>query len=412
MKKLLVIFIIFLFAVNLQAEEPLEKKPFRMRDRSFEMGFANVDAGFANNLLTVSEIFRTKAIIDLTKMDKSFNLGFDLNVRPFYFNVSVKNQWGFGLDIGNVLVYGNVDLAANMLKLKHSANNGDSFGVGASAFVDIGIPAYFKIPNVWDKDLRINIRPAGFMTAVYTEPKMKYTFKEITDGMLVQLDYDVRAYAPISLNFEEGGFDGFNVGPALGFDFSVGADYPLLPMLDVGIKFINIPLKSSLLQNYLEMKGKVSVDSSKLVIEDLISGNDLPEDFLYLPDEYELNPVYGSNANKKTFRPFKMLLTADYRPFETPILTISPVLGFSVNQIFVQNGAIEIGVKASCELANLFTTTIGICYEDQLWKNSLDFLLNLYVFELGFGVAMQSQSFGSSWQGAGLRANLSLKFGF
>jgi len=414
MKKLLTIFIIlFLFTVNLQAEEePLEKTHFSMKRRTVEFGFANVDFGIANNLIKFSDLFKPKMVLDFSKLDKNFNLGFDVNVRPFFININIKNRWGLGFDFGNTKVYGSLDIASNLLNLRHSEKGGDSFGVGASVFVDVGIPVFFKIKNVWEtRDLRINIRPAFFVAAAYMSPSMKYTYRDGDKGTLIEIDYGITAYAPFSLDFGQGGLNNLNIGSALGFDFSVGADYPLFKFLDIGVQFINIPLKSSVLENYLKMSGKVSVDSSDVTIEDLINNTDNAfGKFVNLPDGF--TQTYGSNSGKRFYRPFKMLFTANYRPFTTPILFISPTFGFSYNQIFVKKAAVEFGVKVGCNLANIFTTTIGVCYEDKMWKNGIDFLLNLYAFELGFGVAMQSQHFVQSWQGKGLRANVSIKFGF
>ena len=411
MKKLSVILIIFLLAANLYAEEEQLKKPrFRMRDRSFELGLANVNVGFANNFVGVKDILKDKITLDFTKLDKDFNLGFDANVRPFYFNINAKNRWGFGMDFGNVTVYGNIALAGNLLKLRPSDKDGDSFGIGASAFVDVGIPVFFKIKNVWNRDLRINFRPAGFMAAFYASPSMKYTYRDTDNGTLLEIDYGFKAYAPFSLEFGKEAFK-IDVGSALGFDISIGADYPLFKFLDIGVQFINIPLKSSRLNNYVKMAGKASLDSSEVTIEDLINDSDKAmKELLNLPDNFDIK--YGSDEGKRFYRPFKMLFTANYRPFVRPVLFISPAIGFSYNPVFVKKTAIEFGVKVGCELGNIFTTSFKTCYEDQMWKNGVDFLLNLYVFELGFGVGMQSQQFVQSWQGKGVRANLSIKLGF
>jgi hypothetical protein len=51
-------------------------------------------------------------------------------------------------------------------------------------------------------------------------------------------------------------------------------------------------------------------------------------------------------------------------------------------------------------------------YEDRLWKNSIDFALNLRAFELDFGFDMRSQDFLKSWTAAGLDAFVGLKFGW
>ena len=410
MKKLLVVLIIFLFALDLYAEEkPREKTPFRMRDRHFEMGFANVDVGFANNFLGIKDILTDKITLDFTGFDKDFILGFDFNLRPFYFNINAKNRWGFGMDIGNITAYGSVAIAGNLLRLKKSDKDGDPFGVGASVFVDVGIPVFFKIKNVRNKDLRINLRPAGFVAAFYASPDMKYTYKDTDSGTLLEIDYGIKAYSPFSLDFENESFN-IDISSMLGFDISIGAEYSLSKRIDLGIQFINIPIKSSRLNNYLLFEGKASFDSSEVTIEDLINDSDAMNDLLNLPENYDI--IYGSDEGKRFYRPFKMLFTANYRPFAKSVLFISPVIGFSYNPVFVKKASVEFGVKVGCDLGNILKVAVKTCYEDQMWKNGADIMFNLYVLELGFGVAMQSQQFVQSWQGKGLRANLSVKLGF
>jgi len=411
MRKFLIIYIIFLFTINIQAEEPR----FRMEDRVFEMGIANVDLGYANNLLNAGEIFQEKLILDFTKLDGDFNLAFNLNVRPLYFNVKIQERWGIGLDIANVSVYGNANISGNLLNLYKSS--GDTFGAGAAAFIDVGIPVFFTIDNVWDRKLKINIRPAGFVTAAYSSPSMRYTFIDFTEdeirGSQIEIDFGIKAFTPFSLDPELDAMSTLDVGSALGFDFSVGAEYPLYKWLDIGVQFTNIPLCPSRLKNYIELKGKVVLDSTNIVISDLIDGGALPEGTYITPDDFE--PYYKTVSDDDKlyfFRPFKMVFNAKYRPFETTILTIAPLLGFSINPLYVQAASIEAGVKVSCDLSNIFIPTLGISYEDRMWQNSIGFSLNLRAFQLDFGIGMQSQNFVKSWTAGGLRANVGLIFGW
>jgi hypothetical protein len=98
--------------------------------------------------------------------------------------------------------------------------------------------------------------------------------------------------------------------------------------------------------------------------------------------------------------------------FERPVISILPVLGFSINPLFVNAGSIETALRFRVDLANMLITTFGFAYEDQMWKNGIDFVFNLRAFELALGATMQSQNFIKSWQGAGLRINFGIKLGW
>ena len=157
------------------------------------------------------------------------------------------------------------------------------------------------------------------------------------------------------------------------------------------------------------------MDTSRIGLDHLLGNEDFPDDWYYFPEDFD--PIYGSEE-KRFYRPFKMLVSADFRLFnllglfDRPVISMLPVLGFAINPLHVNPASIEAAFRFRIDLANTFITTFGIAYEDQLWKNGIDFVLNLRAFELGLGLSMQSQNFVKSWQGTGLRANLGLKFGW
>jgi hypothetical protein len=107
-----------------------------------------------------------------------------------------------------------------------------------------------------------------------------------------------------------------------------------------------------------------------------------------------------------------MLFYAKYRPNESQIFSLIPSLGFSISRLYAQLGSIEGGLSARCDLSNIFITTIGINYNDRRWKNSIDFVLNLRVFEFDLGISFQSSDFVKSFQGAGLGVAVGFKFGW
>jgi hypothetical protein len=284
----------------------------------------------------------------------------------------------------------------------------DKFGAGASVFVDVGAPFFFYI-----KKFKLNFRPAGYSPILYAEPNFTYIFKNIESsgtlsGILLELQYNMQIYTHVPFDAFEDPQKLLKLN-AMGIDFSGGVEYPLFTWLDLGVNLKNIPIVPSTMKHYMKMEDKISIDTSELNLIDLINGGELPDSVIYSPEDFEL--VYGEGS-KIVLRPFKMVFSANYRPFNKPILSIIPLLGFSINPIYVNPASIEAGIKARYDFANMFIATIGFGYEDHVWKNSLDFVFNFRAFELDIGVSMQSANFVKSWQAAGVGFNLALKFGW
>jgi len=420
MKKLLFVFIILVLIIpSVQSQEP-----YRMGSRAhFEIGLFNMDIGIANNVIRPFDFFQKGKTVelDLNGLNNGFYLGFDANIQPLYFNIMLNNGWGFGLDIARVTAYGNIELSGNLLQFNKTAESGEKFGAGAAAFAEIGIPVFFHIKNVWEKRaLKINVKPAGYIPMIYAVPDMTYYFTERNkkgeQGAFLGVDYNVKIFTPAYFSSENGvDMSTFNAGSALGFDFSLGAEYPLFPWIDVGIDFINIPLFGSRLSHYMLMEDSIWIDTSKIGLSHLLGSEEFPDGFYHMPGNFD--PLYGTKE-QMFFRPFKMLLSADFRLFQLldlfnfPVISILPVLGFSINPVFVNVASIEAALRFQVDLANLFITRFGFAYEDQLWKNGINFILNLRAFQFDFGISMQSQDFVKSWQANGIRVSTGLKFGW
>ncbi|MCL2174653.1 MAG: hypothetical protein FWB73_01280 [Treponema sp.] len=392
-------------------EDPDEKKSRRIKNRFFELGLINLDLGFANNLLGLSNFFQEKVIIDLSNAKNGFSLSFDLNLRPIFFNLNFKDRWGIGLDIANISLIGNINLSGKLLNFEKTDSDGDPFGVGAAAFVDFGIPVFFNVgKGHWeDREFKIKIRPAGFLTIAYAVPEMKYTFKDTSSGSLLEIAFGFKVYTPFSLNPDVDLMSSLDLGSSFGMDISAGIEYPLFSWIDVGVDFINIPIFPSGLNHYMEMRDTISIDSSDIIISDLFDGK-LPNSAFNFPKDFKM--TYGKSDRITILRPFKTLFFARYRPFNTPLFTLIPVLGFSINSSFVNIAMVEAGITVMCDIRNFFISSFGILYEDQMWKNSLDLVLNVRAFQFNLGVSMQSQSFIRSWTGSGVRLRLGFIFGW
>jgi len=416
MKKIIFIFTVLFFVIAAsssfaQNDDMPAIKPYGIGNRGFEIGIANVDFGFGNNFIGFTDIFKETIVLDFTELKDLLSVGLGINVRPLYININSKDRWGFGLDIGNTTVYGNLDIAGKILQLKKT--DGEEFGAGASVFTDVGIPVFFRVGKTEDKRLKISVRPAGYVPVAYTIPQMKYIFKDIeTDGnhgSLLEIEFGAKIHTPVVFDQDTDMVSTFDISSALGFDISVGAEYRLFKWLDLGVNVTNIPLKPSTLNHYMELNDKISLDTSKINFIDMLDGGEFPEEAFYFPDDIKF--INGEEPFKLN-RPFRANAYANFRPFGSQLLTLIPMIGYSVNPIYVQKSAMEAGVKVRLDLANMLIATAGINYEDRMWKNTVDLAVNLRLFEIDLGIGIQSQDFAKSWTGAGLHAAVGLKFGW
>jgi len=376
-------------------EEAAVHKKSRLKDRGFELGLAGIRFGVGNNVLGIGEIFSETLVLDLDELGDGLKADMNLDINPLYFRVN-RDKWGFGLDLGRVTAYGNLDISGNLLKLRKISD--DEFGVGAAAFVDIGIPVFFHLNKF--NGFKITIRPAGFIPIAYMTPDVRYSSKESADGSTIEVDYTAKLYTVSSLNPDSSQSMDFSMG----VDFSTGVEYPLYDWLDLGVDIINIPLIPGSLSQYMEVGGGITLDAGKVKFN-----GDVLEDVLNTGDDTDAK--YGSDR-KYILRPFKMVFYSNYRPLHKEMLTLIPRLGFAFNPVYTTLASLEAGANVRYDLNNRFIAAFGINYEDRMWKNSLDFAVNFRAFELDIGASMQSPSFLKSWQFTGFGLDFGLKFGW
>jgi hypothetical protein len=129
-----------------------------------------------------------------------------------------------------------------------------------------------------------------------------------------------------------------------------------------------------------------------------------------------LNPASEISSGEDSVnidRPFKMFFWVNWRPFkESPVFTITPLIGFSIDQLYIEPFSMEGGLSACLNIRNIFLVRLGINYMDRMWINSLNLAFNLRLFEIDIGVDIRSQDFLKSWEGGGLGLNVGLKFGW
>jgi len=382
-------------APAVEDEEPVRRE-LRLPNRGFEVGI-NVGVGFANNVLTINEIFQDTLILDIDKFADGLKINLGVAATPLYFKYDSKRGWGFGLSSG-VDAVGILDLSGDMLSFKMVEDSKSN--LSGAVFGSIGIDTFFQIQK-----FKIKFRPAVYYTFAYIKPDISYTYNKT--------DQDTQFFIALGLQiFTAYSIDNSKLTAEPGVDFSFTVEYPLsketgmsekYPILDfdLGIDFVNIPIASSTVKSYMEINTVLGSKEPVEFDEELMSAFELGDS----------DPVYGE-GNEKVFRPFKMLLWADWRPFPDNVpISIIPTIGFSVSQIFAEQAAIEGGFKIRLDLANRFLATLGIGYYDRLWQNSLDLTLNFRAVELNLGADLRAPEFAKSWDsGFGLR--FGLKFGW
>jgi hypothetical protein len=395
-----------------------EKGLVRVPDRKLELGVFNFNSGFSNDFMTASQFFREKIEIDIDKFSDGINVNANLVLSPVYISYNKDNNWGLGLSTGLDLI-GVIGLNGNMLTF-HEADAAKS-DIGAAVFSDIKIHGFF----IYEK-FKIKVKPALYYPILYAKTNnFSYTYTNNNNETIFNLGLDMQVYTAYHLDGDFNITDIFDkITATPGIDISIGAEYPLSETLeltkkynfldfDVEIDFINIPLYPSTMEDYMRVIMNI--------------GSDKPIDFFNDMDDFLVYDIedYGKER-RNVFRPFKMLVSANWRPFYRPSpkdtdewlrrkkewLVFIPILGFAINPLYSQPASFEGGIKTRLNLANLFIVTLDIGYHDRLWKNSLELGFNFRIFEVDLGMNMQSPHFIKSWSGGGFGAAFGIKFGW
>lgn len=411
MKKNLIIILLLTFACVLPSV--FAESDGRLKDRTIEIGLANLDLAVSNDFLSAQDIFQDQLVINLDDLKDGLKLDFNAAVEPIYFDYNNNDQWGFGLHTG-VDAYGVIDLAGEMLTFAEAEDVKSQFIM--SVFADVSVPVFFRIPVPFIEKIKFKVEPSLYYPVLYAKPSISYTYKnekgKTGEKTFLDLDMTARIYAAGPF-FEGGSFD---LTATPGFDWALGAEFAIsealglnkIPFLDfdIGVDFSGIPMIGATMTDYMEMVVGVGGGGKPLDILNLTEGGSVDE-LVNIKD-----PTYGQNKIR-VYRPFKALAWANWRPFSgAKFLTLTPAVGFSVNQLYDEEGSFEGGLKARLDFGNVFIVTAGIGYYDRFWKNSIDLALNLRAFELDIGASLRAPEFDESWTGSGFGLTLGLKFGW
>jgi hypothetical protein len=370
-----------------------EKIPMK---RSFEIGLANVSVGVINDFLSVDDMLKETIIVDLDKIRNTLNIGYNLCVSPIFININVKEKWGLGLST-KIDATGNFVFPGNMMSLKQAVD--EKAEVNAAVFAEAGISWFFTI----DK-LKIKIKPSIFYPVVYLNSDDIY-YNNNNDGF--SISYNAKLFTA---------WDEFhNITASPGFDLYAGIEFPFakalgiskIPLLDfgIGVDVYGIKLTEATIKNYSQYSGLIGSDKIDVFGDD----GGLGEGFFEMGLE---EPVYGME-NKIVSRPFRVQAWLDWRPLlGSRLLTIYPMIGYSINPLYDEPFSKEYGVKARLDINNIFIAELSIKQEDRLWQDSLNLILNLRLIELDLGVSVKSPEFIKDLSAGGVGANFGLKIGW
>lgn len=375
-------------------------------DRIFEVG-TDVEVGFGNTYFAADDFFNKKGVlvIDLNKMAANLptdGLAFSLDERArFVTNLNLSPDFRLGLFF-QVTSSGYTSLPKALFDLVAKGNGLDKAYTGTFKMrgdVNADLGATFGT-NLFGFDVKFG--GSYFIPLLHLEkPEASYSWRSNSDGtMVADVVADVPVYSVIPL---EGGIDSGklvgNMFKAGGLDFSVAAEYPLLPdMLLVGGELKNIPLWPGRLEDRTRL-----VSKAQFSMADAAKNYNDPN-LLYKTTQ--TTTFKSDKAAISVIRPFKLGSHATYLPFGSPIVSLTGNLGLGVYDWVYP----EFGLQAQADLWKWLVFRLASQYEDQLWKQKVALDLNLWLVEFDLGVTSQSQDLAKSF-GAGLSLNLGVRLG-
>ena len=376
--------------------------PVNIKNRIFELGFLNINLGlssdllgFANGHLSLGDIFQKTIVLDIDNFSNGLRINFGADIVPVYFNINL-GSWGIGIST-NLEAVGNLNLSGKFLTFSRAIN--DKSDASGALFASAEVNTFFNV-----KKLKVKVKPSLFYTIAYLKPNISYTF-DPDSGNIFKFEYDMQIYTAFPVQDAANLLNNLGVLPTPGIDISFGAEYTLAKDFDVGLELINIPVIPAVLKSYMQFSGSIGGDNP---IDILGSGMD---DLFSTFDNISGDPSYGT-GRQETVRPFRMSAWVNWRVLGTPFFTLTPMIGFSITQFYIKKFTMEFGVDARFSWANLFIITAGINYIDRVWRNSVNFALNLRLFEFNIGLDMRSHDFIQSWLGGGFGINMGFMVGW
>jgi hypothetical protein len=392
LKKICIV-VLLVCAVSLGADSPR---------RVFEFGF-DADSELANNYFSIRDFPRKTLVMDLSELSEKLSRGFQFYSGlkgGIFFNLEIPDKFGAGIfSRADVMVHTSLpqsllDLAAEGRELGKTYHS--DFGTGGAAFAETGFRGSFSIPKLGG--LKVSLQPAYYMPILYmTKPSIEYFLASASGGLLnVEGNYAMSIYSAFSLE-EADGLTGRG-----GIDLGLALEYPLLSNLTLGASFSHIPLLPAELRDRMLLEGNFSFKANDVL------GQMKDDEFAPITNSKQMYDTSSVTVR----RPFKFGLNAVYQPFNDYPLSFIPFVGFTVNGIYDVPVYVDAGLTAELNLRDMLILDLGCHYEDLIWKQRFDIILNFRAFELELGVSLESQNFLKSFQAKGMGASLGMRFGW
>lgn len=381
--------------------------------RLLEVGFSS-DLGFSDNYFSVSDILKKDVVIDLRDIADSLSgrgLVFNGNAEPSLFvNLNLK-KFRFGLSFGTE-VTGEFLLADSLFDF---LGYGNDFGEEIRASMEMNLDVFAFVSaraNFRLGGFDIEIAPAAVRPVLHAEASdVSFSFVNDEDGSVrAAMNADIAVYscADIEPLWNDGEFDAGGLLSGMksgwGFDLSLAASRPVFRNLTLGA-FTRIPIVPGRLKNKAAVgfEGEVALSS----ISDLISDSgEVDSDFTKKDGEF-------SSADYKISRPFKIGLSAAWRPFGDWFV-FDGMLGVGVRYPYSGQAEAYVEYRAGldAEIFHIAGFSLSTGYVDQVFVHRLGLMLNARVLEIDASVSLRGGNFLRSWKGTGVGAGITVIVGF
>jgi hypothetical protein len=258
-----------------------------------------------------------------------------------------------------------------------------------------------------------------FVPVVYVPKPSGKIVLDTSNAVSGEFFIETDVYSPIALkqfldtSDSSGPSGSFEIDPwaildARGFDFSLTAEYELLPALDLGGSVSHIPLMPASLNHRMHNRMAYSFNSGDASILDMI---DEDFDFDSVFTEESAETVYDDNAAYRVFRPLSFDVYVQYKPLKTKSIILKPNFGFSVLTVY-EKTCFNFGLEGKLDWKNFVSLTLRSGLRERFWRHEAAIMLNLRVVELNIGVGIQSQGFKDSFKIKGAEIAAGLRLGF
>jgi hypothetical protein len=222
--------------------------PFRIRNRTVEIGLANINLAFSNDFLSLGNVFQDTVVLDLDLLRRGLGINFGLALNPVFFSYNRNDRWGFGFSTG-IDMFGTAALSGTMLTLRQDTNGISE--LNAAVFSTLDFSGFFHIER-----FRIRVGPSVYLPIAYMRPReFIYINRTANDETFFYLGVNMEVFTAFPTEGD------FSITASPGVDFSISVEYPLadalalnqrFPFLDftVGVDIVNIPIVPAVMRNY------------------------------------------------------------------------------------------------------------------------------------------------------------------